>query len=157
MPDRPILSQEAYEEMKQELEYLKTVKRTEIAQALESARALGDLRENAEYQEAREAQAALEERIRTLEETLRAAEIVSTTPSFTGGVVQVGSCVVVQKEGTEEKRELCIVSPHEANIQEGKISYESPLGEALLGKREGEVVEVATPSGAVRYHICALR
>ncbi|RME30154.1 transcription elongation factor GreA [Candidatus Parcubacteria bacterium] len=156
MTEHNILTSEAYEELKKELEYLKTTKRSEIAQALEYARSLGDLRENAEYQEAREAQAALEERIRVLEETLRNAQVVVTKAGrATQEIIGMGSRVRVRKNGGEEK-EFVIVSPHEADTLTGKISYESPLGSALMGRKVGEVVEIEAPAGVIRYEIIAI-
>ena len=149
--ERDYLSPEKFEELKEELKTLKTVRRKEIAESLEYARSLGDLSENAEYQEAREMQAAIEERIAHLEHLIAHAEIVS--PKKKGGIVSMGSKVVIQKVGEKERHEYEIVGSEEANIMERKISYLSPLGEAMMGKKKGEEFSFETPKGKQRYKI----
>ena len=139
------LTPEKFEELKKELEHLKTVRRKEVAESLEYARSLGDLSENAEYQEARDMQAAIEERITYLEKTIKEAKIVSHDKNV--DVVGLGSVVTIQKEGEKDKKEYTIVGSDEANIHERKLSYLSPLGEALIGKKKGDEFEFETPVG----------
>jgi len=150
MTDGKYLTQEKFEELSKELEYLRTTKRKEIADSLEYARSLGDLSENAEYQEAREMQAATEERIKQLEQILKNPQIVSHTK---GDVVSLGSKVVIQKDGEKDTHEYMIVGSEEANMQERKISYLSPLGEAIMGKKKGETFTFITPNGKQNYSI----
>ncbi len=142
-------SEEGLEKLKQEHEDLKTVKRHEIAARLEHAKSLGDLSENAEYQEAKEEQSLLESRIVELEEILRNAVIIKK--DVRSNLVQVGSTVRVKSEHGEET--FTIVGSEEADPKEGKISNESPLGKAFLGRKAGETVEVKTPGGGVHYLI----
>jgi transcription elongation factor GreA len=147
------LTQEKFNELKKELDYLKTTRRKEIAENLEYTRSLGDLSENAEYQEARELQASTEERIRKLEAILQSAKIVSDKKS---NVVGLGSTVVIQKDGEKETRKYSIVGSEEADMQERKISYVSPLGEAMMGKKKGETFSFETPSGKMNYKIVSV-
>src|ERR1700722_14458876 len=118
------LSKEKFDELTQELEHLKTVRRREIAEQLEYARSLGDLSENAEYEEARNLQAATEDRIRAIEETLSHARIIEHTK---GNTVSLGSFVTTQKQGDKEERTYEIVGSAEAKMQDHKISHLSPL------------------------------
>ena len=145
------LTPEKFEELKKELEHLKTVRRKEIAEALEYARSLGDLSENAEYQEARDMQAAIEERIQYLEKTIKEAKIVDEKKK--GDVVGLGSVVQIQKEKEKDKKEYTIVGSDEANIHDRKLSYLSPLGEALMGKSKGDEFEFETPVGKQKYKV----
>jgi transcription elongation factor GreA len=145
-----LLSQEKFEELTHELEDLKTRRRKEIAEQLEYARSLGDLSENAEYQEAREMQSAVEERIGKLEVILKGAKI--TKAAKTDGI-GMGSCVTVEKIDGGEKHTYTIVGAEEANMLEGKISYHSPLGAALMGKKKAEQFSFATPKGTQKYKI----
>lgn len=144
------LTSEKFAELKKELEHLKTVRRKEVAESLEYARSLGDLSENAEYQEARDMQAAIEERISHLEQVIKEAKIVSHDKS---DVVGLGSEVCIQKAG--EKGNICytIVGSEEANIHDKKLSYLSPLGESLMGKGKGEEIEFETPNGKQKYKL----
>lgn len=144
------VSKQKFDELTAELEDLKTTKRKEIADKLNYAKSLGDLSENAEYHEARDAQASLEDRIAKLERILKYAVI---TEDHHSNVVEIGSTVVVQKEGSTESERLCIVGSEEANFAEKKISNESPIGQAMLGKMQGEGFSVAAPRGAARYKI----
>lgn len=145
------LTAEKFEELKQELDHLKTVRRKEVAESLEYARSLGDLSENAEYQEARDMQAAIEERIAYLEKTIKEAKIVSNTKK--GDVVGLGSKVVIQKDKEKQEREYTIVGSDEANIHDRKLSYLSPLGEALMGKTKGDQFSFNTPNGTQTYKV----
>ncbi len=146
-----MLSQEKFDEMAKELEHLKTVRRTEIAKNLEYARSLGDLSENAEYQEARDLQAATEERIRKLDELLKNAKIV--TDGKKKSEVSFSSKVSIKKEGSEEVHEYTIVGSEEADMRERKLSHVSPLGAALMGKKKGDVFTFETPSGKQTYSV----
>ena len=146
-----MLSQEKFDEMAKELEHLKTVRRTEIAKNLEYARSLGDLSENAEYQEARDLQAATEERIRKLDELLKHAKIV--TDGKKKNEVSFGSKVGIKKEGSGELHEYTIVGSEEADMRERKLSHVSPLGGALMGKKKGDVFTFDTPNGKQTYSI----
>ncbi len=145
------LTAEKFAELKKELEHLKTVRRKEVAESLEYARSLGDLSENAEYQEARDLQAAIEERISYLEKTIKEAKIVKHDKP--GDVVGLGSIVSIQKEKEKDKKEYTIVGSDEANIHDRKLSYLSPLGEALMGKSKGDEFEFETPSGKQKYKV----
>jgi len=147
------LTREKFSELQKELDYLKTVRRKEIAENLEYTRSLGDLSENAEYQEAREMQAATEERIGKLEAVLKTAKIVAYKKS---DVVGLGSAVVIQKEGEKETHRYLLVGSEEADMREKKISYLSPLGEALMGKKKGDAFTFATPSGKMQYTIVSV-
>ncbi len=145
-----LISQEKFEELTKELDELRTVRRREVAEQLEYARSLGDLSENAEYQEAREMQAAVEERIGKLEGILKNAKIVRGSKS---DIVGMGATVTVQKIGADEKHVYTIVGAEEADIIGGKVSYHSPLGAALLGKKKGDEFSFDTPRGTQKYKI----
>jgi len=146
-----VVSQEKFDEMVAELENLKTVRRTEIAKNLEYARSLGDLSENAEYQEARELQAATEERIRRLEDLVKRAQIV--TDGKKKDVVGFGSVVTILKDGSKEAHEYTIVGSEEADMRVRKLSHVSPLGAALMAKKKGDVFTFETPNGKQTYTV----
>lgn len=147
------LTKEKFKELEKELVELKTVKRKEVATSLEYARSLGDLSENAEYQEAREIQATVEDRIATIENTLKTAEIVH---EMHGDHVTIGSVVTVEKQGAKGTSKFTIVGSDEVNTLEGKISNLSPLGSLLISKKRGDTVSVKTPKGSVSYKIVAV-
>ena len=138
------LSKEKHGELKEELDFLKSTRRGEIAKQLEVAKSFGDLSENAEYHQAREAQATVEGRIMELGELLRSVKIVSHHASDTA---DVGTAVVVQKKGETEEKCFEIVGSEEADTGAGKISLNSPLGTAMLGKKKGEEFTFKTPAG----------
>ncbi len=146
-----VVSQEKFDEMVKELETLKTVRRTEIAKNLEYARSLGDLSENAEYQEARELQAATEERIRKLEELVKRAQIM--TEGRNKNLIGFGSVVSIKKEDSPEIHEYTIVGSEEADMRARKLSHVSPLGAAIMGKKKGDVFTFETPNGKQTYTI----
>jgi transcription elongation factor GreA len=150
-PHDSFLTQEKFEELKKELYHLKTVRRKEVAESLEYARSLGDISENAEYQEARDMQAAIEERIQYLEKVIKEAKIVANTKR--GDVVGLGSEVTIQKEKTNDNHTYVIVGSEEANIHDHKLSYLSPLGEALMGKAKGDTFTFETPGGKQTYTV----
>ena len=145
------VSQEKFDEMIKELEHLKTVRRTEIAKNLEYARSLGDLSENAEYQEARDLQAATEERIKKLEELVKHTTIL--TEGKKKNEVGFGSKVMIRREGGTECHEYSIVGSEEADMRVKKLSHVSPLGAALMGKKKGDVFTFETPAGKQTYTI----
>lgn len=145
------LTAEKFEELKKELDHLKTVRRKEVAESLEYARSLGDLSENAEYQEARDMQAAIEERISYLEKVIKEAKIVAHEKK--GGIIGLGSIVSIQKDKEKDTRTYTIVGSDEANIHDHKLSYLSPLGEALMGKSKGDDFIFDTPAGKQKYKV----
>ncbi len=145
------LTPEKFDEFKKELEQLKTVRRKEVAESLEYARSLGDLSENAEYQEARDMQAAIEERIAHLEQVIKEAKIVAHEKK--GDIVGLGSAVTIAKDKDKNSHTYTIVGSDEANIHQGKLSYLSPLGEALMGKGKGDVFTFETPGGKQTYKV----
>ncbi len=147
------ISAEGLEKLKAELHELKTVKRQEIAGRLEHAKTLGDLSENAEYQEAIEEQKLVEQKIAEVEEMLR--NIIVIKDARSSDRVVVGSTVRVKSQWGEETYR--IVGSEEADPAQGKISNESPLGKAFLGKKKGESVEGKTPRGVVKYEIAEIR
>ena len=145
------ISQEGLEQLKKELEDLKK-RRQEIARRLEEAKALGDMSENAEYQEAREDQAFNEGKIVELEQTIKDAVIISKNRK--NDMVRVGSIVEVKSDNGKQK--FNIVGSEEANPIEGRISNESPLGRCFLNKKKGDEVIAETPKGKVRYKIVGI-
>jgi len=149
------LTPEKFEELKKELEHLKTVRRKEVAESLEYARSLGDLSENAEYQEARDMQAAIEERIGHLEQVIKEAKIVAHKKK--GDIVVLGSEVTIQKNKEKDNHTYTIVGSEEANIHEHKLSYLSPLGEALMGKGKGDEFTFETPGGKQTYKVLQVK
>lgn len=148
MPDQ-IISQEGFEKLKEELEFLTKTKRREIAARIEKAKDLGDLSENAEYHDAKDAQAFNEGRIIELEHILKNVTIVSNGSAK--NEIGMGSKITVETNGKEKV--YTIVSFNEADPLEGKISNESPLGTAFLNKKKGETITVNTPRGEVKYKI----
>lgn len=149
-----LISKEQKKKLQDELEQLKTVRRKEIADKLEFARSLGDLSENAEYKEARDEQGQLEERIAEIENILLTAQVVRDHEHTKA---EVGATVVVIKKGTKTEHEYTLVSPSEANIAENKISYESPLGSAMMGKKKGDSFVFTTPKGKTEYTILKIK
>lgn len=148
-----IITQEGYNKLKEELDFLSTVKRKEIAERIERAKELGDLSENAEYSEAKDAQALNERRILELADILKNVVVVDSVGNKKGEV-DMGSKVKVQVNGKEKEYE--IVSFNEADPLNGKISNESPLGMAFLGKKKGDELKVETPKGQVTYKIISV-
>ena len=143
------LSKEKKEELQKELLESKTIKRKTILDALEYAKSLGDLSENAEYHQAREDQGKLEERIQYLETLLEESVVIEKSDS---DIVEIGSFVKVKKSDGEDK-EFTIVGQEEADFPNGKISHMSPIGEALMGKKKGDEIIVHTPKGDTKYKI----
>ncbi|OGI86259.1 transcription elongation factor GreA [Candidatus Nomurabacteria bacterium RIFCSPLOWO2_01_FULL_39_17] len=148
------ITEEKRKALELELKDLKGPKRKEILEALEYAKSLGDLSENAEYHQTREDQGKLEERIKRIEQILQSSQVVSPAG---GDVVEVGSKIVVQKIGKknekQEEKTYQIVGSEEADMAQGKISNRSPLGEAIFGKKKGDSITFQTPNGKVNYKI----
>ncbi len=150
---RQYLTNEKLQEFKKELEHLRTDKRKEVAENLEYAKKLGDLSENAEYHEARQEQAEVEDRINHLENLVKTAVIVDDQH---GDTVSVGSTVKVQKDGENEARIYKIVGSEEADMAHGKVSNLSPLGAALIGKKKGEKFSITAPKGKTSYTLISI-
>lgn len=151
MTEPTYLTAEGAEELRRELDNLVQVRRPELAQKLKEAVADGDLKENANYHDAKEQQAFVEGRIQYLENILRSAVIINNDGS--SDEVRIGSEVTIQEEGAEDLETYIIVGAAEANPRDGKISQRSPIGSALMGRRKGEKVRVSTPEGEVIFRI----
>lgn len=148
------LTPEGMQKLREELEYLTTVRRRELAERLRAAIQQGDLSENADYIDAKNEQAFLEGRIQLLETMLRNATVIS--PEGPSDVVRLGSLVLISEDGGEPE-EFHIVGPMEADPRQGRISHESPLGRALIGRRAGETVTIDAPAGQLVFHILSIR
>ncbi len=148
-----ILTEEGYAKLKEEIEYLSTTKRREVAERIKEAREFGDISENSEYDDAKNEQAQLFYRIQSLEQKLRNARVVDTDHLDTD-VVSIGARVILKD--TKNKgvtREYSIVGSAEADPKNHRLSNESPVGKALLGKKKGEKVTIPAPRGALQYQI----
>ena len=143
--------------LEEELKHLKTVLRPQITQAIAEARELGDLKENAEYHAAREQQGMVEARIRDIEGRLQNAQVIDVASLPRTGKVIFGVTVDIANVDTDESVTYQIVGDDEADIKQGKLSVSSPIARALVGKEEGDVVTVRTPSGIVEYEIVEVR
>lgn len=148
-----LLTPEGYEELVQELEYLTTVRRREIAELIRQSKSDGDVMENAAYEEAKVEQAFLEGRIKTLENLLRNAVVVAEDDRASDGTVTFGTTVTVQAPDGDHPETYQLVGSAEADPSAGRISVESPLGKALLGHKAGDEVVVETPGGLMRFRI----
>ncbi|AKO97972.1 Transcription elongation factor GreA [Marinovum algicola] len=137
--------------LESELKTLKSVERPAVIQAIAEARELGDLKENAEYHSAREKQGFIEGRIKELEGVLSLTEVID--PTKLSGPVKFGATVTVVDEDTDEEKTWQIVGEHEANVEKGLLNMKSPIARALIGKEEGDSVEVRTPGGTKDYEI----
>jgi transcription elongation factor GreA len=151
-----ILTAEGYEKLKREIEDLSTTKRREVAERIRIAREFGDIAENAEYDDAKNEQMLLEHRIATLEERMRDARVISKK-DIAKDVVSVGSKVKLRDVGAKETVEYQIVGSAEANPAENKLSNESPVGKAIIGKKKGETVEVTAPRGKMKFKIMEIK
>ena len=151
-----ILTQEGYDKIEKELEFLRTEKRTEIAERIKVALGFGDLSENSEYDEAKNAQAENEGKIAELENKIRHAKIIDEKEIDTK-TVQIGNTVKLYDVEFEEEVEYTIVGSTEVNLAENKISNESPLGAALLGAKKGHTVDVNAPAGIMKYKILDIK
>ena len=151
-----LLTQEGYDNLEKELNYLRTDKRAEVAERIKIALGFGDLSENSEYDEAKTAQAENETKIAELENKLRYAKIIDEKEIDTE-TVQVGNIVKVLDIEFDEKIEYTIVGSTEVNLAENRISNESPLGKALLGTKKNQTVEVNAPAGIMKYKILSIK
>ena len=149
MPKDVILTPDGLQKLKEELEELSTTKRREVAARIKEAREFGDISENSEYDDAKNEQAMLEQRIAQLEERLRSATVIDAKELDTD-VVRVGSVVHVKDEKTGKSQKFTIVGSAEAKPRRAKLSNESPVGKALLGHKRDDVVEVRLPNGPKR-------
>ena len=149
MEEDQYITQEGYDKLQRELNYLKNVRRHEISERIERAKELGDLSENAEYSEAKDEQAFNEGRIIKINDQLKKLVVVESKRS--GDAVDLGSNVIVQCKGKE--KEFDIVSFNEVDPENNKISNESPLGTALINRRKGEKIKIRIPKGEVEYEI----
>ena len=144
-----LLTPEGLDKLKEEIEHLSTVKRREVAERIKEAREFGDISENSEYDDAKNEQAMLEARIASLEEKLRSASVIDAS-ELSSDVVRVGSLVSVKDEGSGKSLKYTIVGSTEANPSENRLSNESPVGKALLGRKKGDTVKVQLPNGKNR-------
>lgn len=150
---RTLVTKEGLEKMKKELDELRSTKRAEIAQRLKAAIAMGDLSENSEYDEAKNAQAFLEGRILQLEQQIRTAQVIEKAAK---GRVDVGSTVLIEDMGEHLQEKVTIVGSTESNPFEGRISNESPVGRALMGAKAGDIVEAEAPNGVLKYKVISI-
>lgn len=145
------MTRAGYTALETELKTLKSIERPAIIEAIAEARELGDLKENAEYHSAREKQGFIEGRIKELDAILGLADVID--PTTLSGSVKFGATVTIVDEDTDEEKCWQIVGEHEANIEKGLLNVRSPIARALIGKEEGDSVEVRTPGGDKAYEI----
>lgn len=156
MSEREVaVTPEGLRRMEEELNYLRTVKRQEVAERIKQARDYGDIAENPEYEDAKQEQAFVEGRIQELEETLRKARVIQETGRT--GVVTLGSRVVLKDLEYGDVLEYTLVGPPEADPLHNRISDQCPVGRAIMGKAPGSVVEVEAPAGRIRYQILSVQ
>ncbi|SES99086.1 transcription elongation factor GreA [Anaerobranca gottschalkii] len=151
-----ILTPSGLKKLEEELEYLKSIKRREVAERIKVAISYGDISENSEYDDAKNEQAFVEGRILTLEKMLRNAKIIDEG-DVNREVVNVGCTVVLKDLEYDEDLEYTIVGSAESNPNDNKISNESPVGKAIIGKPVGSIVEVAVPEGTIKYKIISIK
>jgi transcription elongation factor GreA len=151
-----ILTPEGYAKLKEEIEILSTAKRREVAERIKHAREFGDISENSEYDDAKNEQAMLEHRIATLEERIAHARVIAAD-EITSDAVSIGTRVRLKDMDANETIEYTIVGSAEANPAEHRLSNESPVGKAILGRKKGEVVEVAAPRGTLKFKIMDIK
>jgi transcription elongation factor GreA len=151
-----ILTADGYKKLQQEIDLLRGEKRREVAERIRVAREFGDIAENAEYDDAKNEQAMLEHKIAQLEERLLSARVIEKK-DIAKDVVSVGSTVKLRDMGANKTFEYRIVGSAEANPAEQKLSNESPVGKAIMGKKKGEVVEVSAPRGALKFKILEIK
>jgi transcription elongation factor GreA len=153
--DKVPMTPGGYAALEEELKHRQQVERQRIIQAISEARALGDLSENAEYHAAKEAQSHNEGRILELEGLISRADIIDAT-KLEGGTIKFGATVTLLDDDTEEKKVYQIVGEPEADVKSGKVSISSPIARALIGKKQGDSVEVHTPGGGKSYEIVSV-
>jgi transcription elongation factor GreA len=150
------ITKKGYEALKAEVDRLRKVERPKVIEAIAEARSHGDLSENAEYEAAKERQGFIEARLIELESKLADARIIETT-GRTGETVVFGATVVVIEQEAQQKKEYTLVGQDEADLKLARISVQSPVGRALIGKRVGDLVEVTTPARVVEYEVVEIR
>src|SRR5579863_10699888 len=146
------MTADGYSRLQEEIKRLKSTERPAIIRAIAEARTHGDLSENAEYHAARERQSFIEGRLMELEDKIARAEVIDTT-KLSGSVIKFGATVTLADEETDEEQTFKIVGEDEADVKDGRLSVTSPLARALIGKGEGDSVEVSTPRGAKSYEV----
>jgi len=151
-----ILTPDGYKKLQEEIELLSTVRRRDVAERIRVAREFGDIAENAEYDAAKNDQAHLEARIAVLEERLKNSRVV-TKKEIRSGEVSVGTTVRLKDMGSNKTVEYHIVGSAEADPAEMKLSNESPVGKAIMGRKKGEIVEVSAPRGALKFKIMEIK
>jgi transcription elongation factor GreA len=151
-----ILTPEGYSKLKEEIEHLSTAKRREVAERIKHAREFGDISENSEYDDAKNEQAMLEHRIALLQERLANARVIEAD-EIRSDVVGLGTRVRLKDMDANETIEYTIVGSAEANPAENRLSNESPVGKAILGRKKGEIVEVAAPRGSLKFKIMDIK
>jgi transcription elongation factor GreA len=151
-----LLSLEGLKQLEQELFTLRTAKRLEVAERIKQAREYGDIAENSEYEDAKNEQAFIEGRILVLEKTLRNARVIDE-PVAGGDVIALGTSVVLKDLEYGDQLEYAIVGTLEADPMHNRISNESPVGKAIMGKKVGAIVEVDAPDGTIKYEIIAIK
>src|SRR5919202_4585570 len=156
MARETILTPNGLEELKAKIEHLQTERRREVAARIKEAREFGDIAENAEYDDAKNEQAMLEKQIADLEEKLRNAKVIDKK-SVNTDAVSVGVVVHVKDQKTDKSTKYAIVGSAEADPSDNRLSNESPVGQAVLGHKKGDVVEVAAPSGAIKLQIVSIK
>ena len=155
MEKKIVLTNEGFQKFEKELEELKSVKRKEVAAKIKVALSFGDLSENSEYDEAKNEQAMIEARIVQLETMLRNVQVINEAEISTD-VINIGSVVSIKEVDSDEIETYHIVGSSEANPLDGKISDESPIGKALISHKTGDIVEVETPSGLIKFKIISI-
>ena len=156
MSRQAVITPEGLEKLKEEIEHLSTTKRREVAERIKEAREFGDISENAEYDDAKNEQAMLEHKIAQLEERLLSARVI-TKKEILKDAVSIGTHVRLRDMQANKTFEYHIVGSAEANPAENKLSNESPVGKAIMGKKKGEVVEVTAPRGALKFKIMEIK
>lgn len=154
--DEVIVTREGLTKLEDELRELKTVKRKELAERLKLAISYGDLKENSEYHSAKDDQSFMETRIKILDKMITKATVIDTV-SLDLSIVSVGSIVILNDIEFKEQIKYQIVGPAEADVLDNKISYESPLGKELLGKKIGSVIHVTAPMGIIKYELLEIK
>ncbi|KPA21564.1 Transcription elongation factor GreA [Shimia sp. SK013] len=148
------MTRAGYTALEAELKQLKSVERPAIIEAIATARELGDLKENAEYHSAREKQGFIEGRVKELEAVIGLAEVIN--PTAFSGAIKFGATVTLVDEDTDEEKTWQIVGEHEANVEKGLLNIKSPIARSLIGKDEGDSVEVRTPGGVKSYEVLSI-
>ncbi len=154
---RSILTEEGLKKIEQQLENLKSVRRIEVAQRIKQAIDFGDISENSEYDDAKNEQAFIEGEILRLEKVLRESDVIHETRDDKSGIIRLGNKVVVRDMEFKEDETYTIVGSAEADVTEGKISNESPVGAAILGHKVGDTVNVTVPAGLLKYKIIKVK